>query len=162
MHRQKQAGFFKYTVDTQSNWTATTKQPEEEDLSVGRLVIQSAPQTVNINRIFQKEDGSIPDDTVYFDIDCYNSQGVLMDGADVTDWLGSSVLVMKTSLWESEDAESLNETNLGRSCRAGNGRRKLSKPLFFRSISGGKDGNIYIFYFSRTDMMKAILKQSAR
>ena len=99
----KAGWFFKYTVDTQSNWTATTKQPEKEDLSVGRLVIQSAPQTVNINRIFQKEDGSIPDDTVYFDIDCYNSQGVLMDGADVTDWLGSSVLVMKTSLWESEE-----------------------------------------------------------
>ena len=59
----KAGWFFKYTVDTQSNWTATTKQPEEEDLSVGRLVIQSAPQTVNINRIFQKEDGSIPDDT---------------------------------------------------------------------------------------------------
>ena len=139
--------FFKYTVDTQSNWTATTKQPEEEDLSVGRLVIQSAPQTVNINRIFQKEDGSIPDDTVYFDIDCYNSQGVLMDGADVTDWLGSSVLVMKTSLWESEDAESLNETNWGEAVALVTDGENYPNRYFLEAYPGAKTGTYTFLFF---------------
>ena len=143
----KAGWFFKYTVDTQSNWTATTKQPEEEDLSVGRLVIQSAPQTVNINRIFQKEDGSIPDDTVYFDIDCYNSQGVLMDGADVTDWLGSSVLVMKTSLWESEDAESLNETNWGEAVALVTDGENYPNRYFLEAYPGAKTGTYTFLFF---------------
>ena len=143
----KAGWFFKYTVDTQSNWTATTKQPEEEDLSVGRLVIQSAPQTVNINRIFQKEDGSIPDDTVYFDIDCYNSQGVLMDGADVTDWLGSSVLVMKTSLWESEDAESLNETNWGEAVALVTDGENYPNRYFLEAYPGEKTGTYTFLFF---------------
>ena len=143
----KAGWFFKYTVDTQSNWTATTKQPEEEDLSVGRLVIQSAPQTVNINRIFQKEDGSIPDDTVYFDIDCYNSQGVLMDGADVTDWLGSSVLVMKTSLWESEDAESLNETNWGEAVALVMDGENYPNRYFLEAYPGAKTGTYTFLFF---------------
>ena len=143
----KAGWFFKYTVDTQSNWTATTKQPEEEDLSVGRLVIQSAPQTVNINRIFQKEDGSIPDDTVYFDIDCYNSQGVLMDGADVTDWLGSSVLVMKTSLWESEDAESLNETNWGEAVALVTDGENYPNRYFLEAYPGAKMGTYTFLFF---------------
>ena len=143
----KAGWFFKYTVDTQSNWTATTKQPEEEDLSVGRLVIQSAPQTVNINRIFLKEDGSIPDDTVYFDIDCYNSQGVLMDGADVTDWLGSSVLVMKTSLWESEDAESLNETNWGEAVALVTDGENYPNRYFLEAYPGAKTGTYTFLFF---------------
>ena len=143
----KAGWFFKYTVDTQSNWTATTKQPEEEDLSVGRLVIQSAPQTVNINRIFQKEDGSIPDDTVYFDIDCYNSQGVLMYGADVTDWLGSSVLVMKTSLWESEDAESLNETNWGEAVALVTDGENYPNRYFLEAYPGAKTGTYTFLFF---------------
>ena len=143
----KAGWFFKYTVDTQSNWTATTKQPEEEDLSVGRLVIQSAPQTVNINRIFQKEDGSIPDDTVYFDIDCYNSQGVLMDGADVTDWLGSSVLVMKTSLWESQDAESLNETNWGEAVALVTDGENYPNRYFLEAYPGAKTGTYTFLFF---------------
>ena len=143
----KAGWFFKYTVDTQSNWTATTKQPEEEDLSVGRLVIQSAPQTVNINRIFQKEDGSIPDDTVYFDIDCYNSQGVLMDGADVTDWLGSSVLVMKTSLWESEDVESLNETNWGEAVALVTDGENYPNRYFLEAYPGAKTGTYTFLFF---------------
>ena len=143
----KAGWFFKYTVDTQSNWTATTKQPEEEDLSIGRLVIQSAPQTVNINRIFQKEDGSIPDDTVYFDIDCYNSQGVLMDGADVTDWLGSSVLVMKTSLWESEDAESLNETNWGEAVALVTDGENYPNRYFLEAYPGAKTGTYTFLFF---------------
>ena len=143
----KAGWFFKYTVDTQSNWTATTKQPEKEDLSVGRLVIQSAPQTVNINRIFQKEDGSIPDDTVYFDIDCYNSQGVLMDGADVTDWLGSSVLVMKTSLWESEDAESLNETNWGEAVALVTDGENYPNRYFLEAYPGAKTGTYTFLFF---------------
>ena len=143
----KAGWFFKYTVDTQSNWTATTKQPEEEDLSVGRLVIQSAPQTVNINRIFQKEDGSIPDDTVYFDIDCYNSQGVLMDGVDVTDWLGSSVLVMKTSLWESEDAESLNETNWGEAVALVTDGENYPNRYFLEAYPGAKTGTYTFLFF---------------
>ena len=143
----KAGWFFKYTVDTQSNWTATTKQPEEEDLSVGRLVIQSAPQTVNINRIFQKEDGSIPDETVYFDIDCYNSQGVLMDGADVTDWLGSSVLVMKTSLWESEDAESLNETNWGEAVALVTDGENYPNRYFLEAYPGAKTGTYTFLFF---------------
>ena len=143
----KAGWFFKYTVDTQSNWTATTKQPEDEDLSVGRLVIQSAPQTVNINRIFQKEDGSIPDDTVYFDIDCYNSQGVLMDGADVTDWLGSSVLVMKTSLWESEDAESLNETNWGEAVALVTDGENYPNRYFLEAYPGAKTGTYTFLFF---------------
>ena len=143
----KAGWFFKYTVDTQSNWTATTKQPEEEDLSVGRLVIQSAPQTVNINRIFQKEDGSIPDDTVYFDIDCYNSQGVLMDGADVTDWLGSSVLVMKTSLWEGEDAESLNETNWGEAVALVTDGENYPNRYFLEAYPGAKTGTYTFLFF---------------
>ena len=143
----KAGWFFKYTVDTQSNWTATTKQPEEEDLSVGRLVIRSAPQTVNINRIFQKEDGSIPDDTVYFDIDCYNSQGVLMDGADVTDWLGSSVLVMKTSLWESEDAESLNETNWGEAVALVTDGENYPNRYFLEAYPGAKTGTYTFLFF---------------
>ena len=143
----KAGWFFKYTVDTRSNWTATTKQPEEEDLSVGRLVIQSAPQTVNINRIFQKEDGSIPDDTVYFDIDCYNSQGVLMDGADVTDWLGSSVLVMKTSLWESEDAESLNETNWGEAVALVTDGENYPNRYFLEAYPGAKTGTYTFLFF---------------
>ena len=143
----KAGWFFKYTVDTRSNWTATTKQPEKEDLSVGRLVIQSAPQTVNINRIFQKEDGSIPDDTVYFDIDCYNSQGVLMDGADVTDWLGSSVLVMKTSLWESEDAESLNETNWGEAVALVTDGENYPNRYFLEAYPGAKTGTYTFLFF---------------
>ena len=143
----KAGWFFKYTVDTQSNWTATTKQPEEEDLSVGRLVIRSAPQTVNINRIFQKEDGSIPDDTVYFDIDCYNSQGVLMDGADVTDWLGSSVLVMKTSLWESEDAESLNEANWGEAVALVTDGENYPNRYFLEAYPGAKTGTYTFLFF---------------
>ena len=143
----KAGWFFKYTVDTQSNWTATTKQPEEEDLSVGRLVIRSAPQTVNINRIFQKEDGSIPDDTVYFDIDCYNSQGVLMDGADVTDWLGSSVLVMKTSLWESEDAESLNESNWGEAVALVTDGENYPNRYFLEAYPGAKTGTYTFLFF---------------
>ena len=143
----KAGWFFKYTVDTQSNWTATTKQPEEEDLSVGRLVIQSAPQTVNINRIFQKEDGSIPDDTVYFDIDCYNSKGVLMDGTDVTDWLGSSVLVMKTSLWESEDAESLNETNWGEAVALVTDGENYPNRYFLEAYPGAKTGTYTFLFF---------------
>ena len=143
----KAGWFFKYTVDTQSNWTATTKQPEEEDLSVGRLVIQFAPQTVNINRIFQKEDGSIPDDTVYFDIDCYNSQGVLMDGADAPDWLGSSVLVMKTSLWESEDAESLNETNWGEAVALVTDGENYPNRYFLEAYPGAKTGTYTFLFF---------------
>ena len=106
-----------------------------------------APQTVNINRIFQKEDGSIPDDTVYFDIDCYNSQGVLMDGADVTDWLGSSVLVMKTSLWESEDAESLNETNWGEAVALVTDGENYPNRYFLEAYPGAKMGTYTFLFF---------------
>ncbi|MFR4777054.1 MAG: InlB B-repeat-containing protein, partial [Lachnospira sp.] len=92
---------------------------------------QSAPQTVNINRIFQKEDG----------------QGVLMDGADVTDWLGSSVLVMKTSLWESEDAESLNETNWGEAVALVTDGENYPNRYFLEAYPGAKTGTYTFLFF---------------
>ena len=70
-----------------------------------------------------------------------------MDGTDVTDWLGSSVLVMKTSLWESEDAESLNETNWGEAVALVTDGENYPNRYFLEAYPGAKTGTYTFLFF---------------
>lgn len=72
-----------------------------------------------------------------------------MDGADVTDWLGSSVLVMKTSLWESEDAESLNETNWGEAVALVTDGENYPNRYFLEAYPGQRREHILFIFPER-------------
>ena len=70
-----------------------------------------------------------------------------MDGAEVTVGLGSSVFVMKTSLWESEDAESLYETNWGEAVALVTDGENYPNRYFLEAYPGAKTGTYTFLFF---------------
>ncbi len=85
-------------------------------LSISRVEILSSPHKVDLRNIVANEDGTIPDETVYFEVNWYDGNGEKI-GVDVVDEYGfyyeSYVIPIKTEYWESNDTAVLDKTDWG-------------------------------------------------
>ncbi len=81
---------------------------------IGRIEITSAPETVDLKRIAQKEEEMIPDEDIYFEITWYDEDGTPFSDEDIREeyWFfdSSYVLLIRSDYWESNDGSVQNET----------------------------------------------------
>ena len=82
---------------------------------IGRIEIVSAPSKVDLRKIPSQEDGSIPDENIYYEIKWYNLAGEEFSAADVFDYYGfyeaDYVIRIRTDYWESDAEDILDKTD---------------------------------------------------
>lgn len=88
--------------------------PFYDTRKIGNIKIHSAPEKVNLRKITEKADESIPDENVYFEVTWYDEDGepfshgvALEDRFYDTDY----VVRIRTDYWENDDADVLEKTD---------------------------------------------------
>lgn len=81
---------------------------------IGNIDISYAPKDVDLRAIVQKEDGSVPDENIYFEVTWYDKDGIPFSSDEITDeyWFfdGGYVVLIKSEYWKSNDSAVQNET----------------------------------------------------
>ncbi len=98
-------------------WTVCDEE-EEVLREIGRVEIQSFPQKVDLNKIAEKADGSIPDEDIYIEATWYDTEGTPFSHLDVIDpgyllYEADYVLRVRSEYWESDSADVQNRTDWG-------------------------------------------------
>ena len=99
----KTGWILKYDIqdNNEASWTAQTGS-DEQTKELARINIESAPDSVYLNNIFQNEDYTIPDTDAAFYIKCYDANDNIISGEDI-EWLTDNVVIIKTEYWEGTD-----------------------------------------------------------
>ena len=100
----------KYDV---SGWTVEGAVTELQ--KVGRIELCSAPKSIDLRKIAEKADGSIPDENAYFEIIWYDENGNPYSDSDVIDTLwfyeADYVVRIRTDYWENDSEEVMEKTD---------------------------------------------------
>ena len=100
----------KYDV---SGWTVEGAVTELQ--KVGRIELCSAPKSIDLRKIAEKGDGSIPDENAYFEIIWYDENGNPYSDSDVIDTLwfyeADYVVRIRTDYWENDSEEVMEKTD---------------------------------------------------
>ncbi|MEY8391607.1 hypothetical protein AALA98_09575, partial [Lachnospiraceae bacterium 45-W7] len=82
---------------------------------IGRIEIVSAPSKVDLRKIPSQEDGSVPDENVYFEVKWYDLKGEAFSASDVLQeygfYEGNYVVKIRTDYWENDADEVLDKTD---------------------------------------------------
>ncbi len=100
----------KYDV---SGWTVEGAAIDLQ--KVGRIELRSAPKSIDLRKIVEKEDGSIPDENAYFEVIWYDENGNPYSDRDVIDTLwfyeADYVVRIRTDYWENDSEEVMEKTD---------------------------------------------------
>ena len=99
----KTGWILKYDIqdNNEASWTAQTGS-DEQTKELARINIESAPDRVYLNNIFENDDYTIPDTDAAFYIKCYDANDNIISGEDI-EWLTDNVVIIKTEYWEGTD-----------------------------------------------------------
>ena len=99
----KTGWILKYDIqdNNEASWTAQTGS-DEQTKELARINIESAPDRVYLNNIFENDDYTIPDTDAAFYIKCYDANDNIISGENI-EWLTDNVVIIKTEYWEGTD-----------------------------------------------------------
>ena len=141
----KTGWILKYDIqdNNEASWTAQTGS-DEQTKELARINIESAPDSVYLNNIFQNEDYTIPDTDAAFYIKCYDANDNIISGEDI-EWLTDNVVIIKTEYWEGTD-EYNDNTDWGNSIWLRTDLEQYPDTYFIEANESAKAGT-YTFLF---------------
>ena len=141
----KTGWILKYDIqdNNEASWTAQTGS-DEQTKELARINIESAPDRVYLNNIFEKDDYTIPDTDAAFYIKCYDANDNIISGEDI-EWLTDNVVIIKTEYWESTD-EYNDNTDWGNSIWLRTDLEQYPDTYFIEANESAKAGT-YTFLF---------------
>lgn len=93
-------------------WSVDGQIPE--DISISRIEIVSAPEKVDLRKIAATEDGTIPDEEAFFEVNWYDGNGNVFSNEDVEYnmlYEIDYVIRIRTDYWQSEETDILEKTD---------------------------------------------------
>lgn len=129
------------------NWTVGGTGQEEEK-KIGEINIVSAPTEVNLNKIMETPDGTVPDENVYFEIIWKDTNGNEFSTDEVEELMlyeSDYIFKIKTEYWESEDPDIQEKTDWGNVLSLMTSEEHPGK-YFLQAHDGAKTGE-YTFLF---------------
>ena len=141
----KTGWILKYDIqdNNEASWTAQTGS-DEQTKELARINIESAPDRVYLNNIFENEDYTIPDTDAAFYIKCYDANDNIISGEDI-EWLTDNVVIIKTEYWEGTD-EYNDNTDWGNSIWLRTDLEQYPDTYFIEANESAKAGT-YTFLF---------------
>ena len=141
----KTGWILKYDIkdNNEASWTAQTGS-DEQTKELARINIESAPDRVYLNNIFEKDDYTIPDTDAAFYIKCYDANDNIISGEDI-EWLTDNVVIIKTEYWEGTD-EYNDNTDWGNSIWLRTDLEQYPDTYFIEANESAKAGT-YTFLF---------------
>ena len=141
----KTGWILKYDIqdNNEASWTAQTGS-DEQTKELARINIESAPDRVYLNNIFENDDYTIPDTDAAFYIKCYDANDNIISGEDI-EWLTDNVVIIKTEYWEGTD-EYNDNTDWGNSIWLRTDLEKYPDTYFIEANESAKAGT-YTFLF---------------
>ena len=132
---------------TKGNWTVGGTGQEEEK-KIGEINIVSAPTEVNLNKIMETPNGTVPDENVYFEIIWKDTNGNEFSADEVEElalYESDYIFKIKTEYWESEDPDIQEKTDWGNVLSLMTSEEHPGK-YFLQAHDGVKTGE-YTFLF---------------
>ena len=127
-------------------WTVEREQTGIENVS--RIEVLSSPGKVDLRKIAVKEDGTIPDETAYFELNWYDGNGQII-GNDVVEEYGfydsGYVILIKTEYWNSDDSAVLDRMDWAQPIFLIGSEQNPGK-YYMEAYEGAKTGD-YTFLF---------------
>ena len=141
----KTGWILKYDIqdNNEASWTAQTGS-DEQTKELARINIESAPDSVYLNNIFENDDYTIPDTDAAFYIKCYDANDNIISGEDI-EWLTDNVVIIKTEYWEGTD-EYNDNTDWGNSIWLRTDLEQYPDTYFIEANESAKAGT-YTFLF---------------
>ena len=141
----KTGWILKYGIqdNNEASWTAQTGS-DEQTKELARINIESAPDRVYLNNIFENDDYTIPDTDAAFYIKCYDANDNIISGEDI-EWLTDNVVIIKTEYWEGTD-EYNDNTDWGNSIWLRTDLEQYPDTYFIEANESAKAGT-YTFLF---------------
>ena len=141
----KTGWILKYDIqdNNEASWTAQTGS-DEQTKELARINIESAPDRIYLNNIFEKDDYTIPDTDAAFYIKCYDANDNIISGEDI-EWLTDNVVIIKTEYWEGTD-EYNDNTDWGNSIWLRTDLEQYPDTYFIEANESAKAGT-YTFLF---------------
>ena len=141
----KTGWILKYDIqdNNEASWTAQTGS-DEQTKELARINIESAPDRVYLNNIFENDDYTIPDTDAAFYIKCYDANDNIISGEDI-EWLTDNVVIIKTEYWEGTD-EYNDNTDWGNSIWLRTDLEQYPDTYFIEANESAKAGT-YTFLF---------------
>ena len=141
----KTGWILKYDIqdNNEASWTAQTGS-DEQTKELARINIESAPDSVYLNNIFENDDYTIPDTDAAFYIKCYDANDNIISGEDI-EWLTDNVVIIKTEYWEGTDKYNDN-TDWGNSIWLRTDLEQYPDKYFIEANESAKAGT-YTFLF---------------
>ncbi len=121
---------------------------QEEEKKIGEINIVSAPTEVNLNKIMETPNGTVPDENVYFEIIWKDTNGNEFSTDEVEElalYESDYIFKIKTEYWESEDPDIQEKTDWGNVLSLMTSEEHLGK-YFLQAHDGAKTGE-YTFLF---------------
>ena len=117
--------------------------------AVEEIRVLTAPQKVDLEKISQKEEGTIPDQNTYFDVKWYNGNGTALSYDDIIDiyyyYDEPYVIPIRTDYWESDDADIQGRTDWRQAVSLMASKAHPDR-YFLQAQAGAQTGN-YTFLF---------------
>ena len=141
----KTGWILKYDIqdNNEASWTAQTGS-DEQTKELARINIESAPDRVYLNNIFENDDYTIPDTDAAFYIKCYDANDNIISGENI-EWLTDNVVIIKTEYWEGTD-EYNDNTDWGNSIWLRTDLEQYPDTYFIEANESAKAGT-YTFLF---------------
>ena len=121
---------------------------QEEEKKIGEINIVSAPTEVNLNKIMETPNGTVPDENVYFEIIWKDTNGNEFSTDEVEElalYESDYIFKIKTEYWESEDPDIQEKTDWGNVLSLMTSEEHPGK-YFLQAYDGAKTGE-YTFLF---------------
>ena len=121
---------------------------QEEEKKIGEINIVSAPTEVNLNKIKETLDGTVPDENVYFEIIWTDTNGNEFSTDEVEElalYESDYIFKIKTEYWESDDPDIQEKTDWGNVLSLMTSEEHPGK-YFLQAHDGAKTGE-YTFLF---------------
>lgn len=96
-----------------SAWT-TCGGPAAAVREIGRIELNSVPSKVDLRKIAEKADESIPDENIYFEVTWYDTNGEPFSHSEVLEeyfYEADYIIKIRTDYWESDAADILDKTD---------------------------------------------------
>lgn len=129
------------------NWTVGLAS-EVETKKIGEIDIISAPSEVNLSKIRETQDGTVPDENVYFEIIWKDTDGNVIstdEAEELALYEADYIFKIKTEYWESDDLDIQEKTDWNNALTLMSSAEHPGK-YFLQAHDGAKTGD-YTFLF---------------
>lgn len=139
-----------YQLDYEKGIWSVSRESQGEIKEVGEIDIVSSPSDVVLSQIMGNEDGTIPNENVFFEIVWKDTQGNEF-GTDEVEELGlyqlDYIFMIKSDYWESDEPEIQEKTDWGNAISLMSSEDHPGK-YFLEAFEGAKTGEYTVLFCS--------------